>query len=62
MVPDGWAMDHRGCRPKWLENGKMSNLHSDDAARLLRLGWSHATMAQRGEVRGGARRMIQFAT
>ena len=45
----------------WLEDGKMSNHHNYDAARLLHLGWSHATAAQRDEIRGAIRRMIRFA-
>jgi hypothetical protein len=45
----------------WLEDGKMSNHHNYDAARLFHLGWEHATPAQREEIRAGIRRMLHFA-
>ncbi len=45
----------------WLEDGKMSNHHNFDAARLFHLGWEHAEPGQREEIRGGIRRMLRFA-
>lgn len=45
----------------WLEDGKMSNHHNYDAARLFHLGWEHASPAQGEEIRGGIRRMLRFA-
>lgn len=45
----------------WLEDGKMSNHHNYDAARLFHLGWAHATPAQREEIRGAIRSMLRFA-
>ena len=45
----------------WLEDGKMSNHHNFDAARLFHLGWEHAGPAQREEIRAAIRRMLRFA-
>jgi hypothetical protein len=45
----------------WLEDGKMSNHHNYDAARLFHLGWSHATPGQCDAIRADLRRMIRFA-
>jgi hypothetical protein len=45
----------------WLEDGKMSNHHNYDVARLFHLGWEHARPEQREEIRGAIRRMLHFA-
>jgi hypothetical protein len=45
----------------WLEDGRMSNHHNYDAARLFHLGWPHANPAEQAEIRAGIKRMVDFA-
>jgi hypothetical protein len=44
----------------WLEDGRRSNHHNYDVALLLRLGWTHATDAQRAEIRREVDRMVAW--